>query len=143
MGTTRKGIIYPSDYEQGADIPADMKKMAESIDGVIEDLDNRKANESDLTDLMYELFGAEGRLDTAEDDIDTLKTDNETNKTNIATLQSNSGHTIEISLDNTTYILTATLKNNAGEVLNTSTADFPVEQLVLDVHGYSGPFRYK
>ena len=85
----------------------------------IEDLDDRKANESDLKDLMYELFNAEGRLDTAEDDI--------------VTLQGNSGHTIEIALDNTTYILTATLKNSAGEVLNTSTVDFPIEELILDV----------
>lgn len=87
----------------------------EKIDNELEE----KANESDLKDLMYELFSAEGRLDTAE--------------TDIMTLQGDAGHTIEISLDNTTYILTATLKNNAGEVLNTSTVDFPVEQLVLNV----------
>jgi len=36
MATTEKGIYYPADYDEVADIPDDMKKMAESIDDVIE-----------------------------------------------------------------------------------------------------------
>ena len=32
MATTEKGIYYPSDYSANADIPADMKAMAESIE---------------------------------------------------------------------------------------------------------------
>ncbi|MGN1298078.1 MAG: hypothetical protein ACI4VH_06680 [Clostridia bacterium] len=36
MATTSRGIYYPSDYSAMADIPADMKKMAESIEGVFQ-----------------------------------------------------------------------------------------------------------
>lgn len=35
MANTSKGIYYPSDYYAKADIPEDLKKMAESIDEVI------------------------------------------------------------------------------------------------------------
>lgn len=35
MGTTTNGISYPSDYDVAADIPEDLKKMAESIDKLI------------------------------------------------------------------------------------------------------------
>ena len=37
MATTRNGIYYQDDYTKSADILADMKEMAESIDGVIEE----------------------------------------------------------------------------------------------------------
>ena len=35
MATTSKGIYYPNDYESVADIPGDMKKLAESADAAI------------------------------------------------------------------------------------------------------------
>lgn len=35
MATTSKGIYYPNNYESVADIPGDMKKLAESADGAI------------------------------------------------------------------------------------------------------------
>lgn len=35
MATTEKGIYYPNDYSSVADVPTDMKKMAESIDNAI------------------------------------------------------------------------------------------------------------
>ena len=37
MATTQSGIYYQDDYTKSADILADMKEMAESIDGVIEE----------------------------------------------------------------------------------------------------------
>lgn len=36
MATTNKGIYYPSDYTKVADVPADMKALAESVDTAIE-----------------------------------------------------------------------------------------------------------
>ena len=35
MSRTQKGIIYPDNYSDVADIPAAMKDMAESIDDII------------------------------------------------------------------------------------------------------------
>lgn len=37
MATTQNGIYYQADYTKSADILADMKQMAESIDGIIEE----------------------------------------------------------------------------------------------------------
>lgn len=70
---------------------------------------------------------------TQNNKISALETDNTTNKTNIATLQTDSGHSILLELNTTTYVLTATLKNKAGTILNTSSIDLPVEQLVVSV----------
>ena len=41
MATTKNGIYYPGNYESVADVPADMKKMAESIDNKVEDINTR------------------------------------------------------------------------------------------------------
>ena len=121
MGTTTKGIIYPSDYLQGADVPKDMKKMAESIDEIIEDLDERKANEGDLVTLMYELFRAEGRLDTAETDILARALITET------------GNKIALEINNQTYVLKAKLYDKNNNPINTSNEiDLPLETMVVN-----------
>lgn len=36
MAKTAKGIYYPSDYESVADVPSDLKEMAESIEQAFE-----------------------------------------------------------------------------------------------------------
>ncbi len=36
MGQTTKGIVYPSDYSEIADLPSDLQTMAESIDTAID-----------------------------------------------------------------------------------------------------------
>ena len=36
MSNTAKGIYYPGSYASVADVPEDMKKMAESVDEAIE-----------------------------------------------------------------------------------------------------------
>lgn len=36
MAKTKKGIYYPSDYNNVADVPEDMKQMAESMEKMIE-----------------------------------------------------------------------------------------------------------
>lgn len=41
MGQTTKGIVYPSDYSEVADVPADMQTMAESIDELLQDIDEQ------------------------------------------------------------------------------------------------------
>ena len=68
MANTKQGIYYQDNYSSVADVPSDMKKMAESIDA--------------------ELENDRGRLSTNETKITELQSDNETNKTNISNLQS-------------------------------------------------------
>ena len=41
MGQTTKGIVYPSDYTEVADVQADMQTMAESIDDLLQDIDEQ------------------------------------------------------------------------------------------------------
>ena len=48
MASTKKGIHYPDDYSSIADVPADMQKMAESINKLFEENDT-KNEEQDKT----------------------------------------------------------------------------------------------
>ena len=49
------------------------------------------------------------------------------------TLKTNTGSSIDLEINSTTYVVTLKLKDVDGNVLSTSTVDFPVEQLVLNV----------
>ena len=42
------------------------------------------------------------------------------------------GYTIDLELDNTTYVMTATLKDDAGAVVSQDTIDLPLESVVVD-----------
>ena len=77
MATTPKGIYYPNNYNEIADIPEDMKKMAESIDEVFENTD------SDLSDIKEEQTTQNNRLNSLEVDNTTNKSDILTNKQEI------------------------------------------------------------
>lgn len=50
----------------------------------------------------------------------------------IAELQTDSGASILLSLNTTTYVLTLQLKNKAGTVVSTATVDFPIESVVVN-----------
>ena len=74
MAKTTKGIYYPSDYESVADVPSDLKEMAESIEQMIE-------NEAyDDTEIKQEQIIQNTK-------IQTLETDNATNKQEILELK--------------------------------------------------------
>ena len=47
MATTNKGIYYPNNYSNVADVPEDMKKLAESVDTVVGNLDTNKVDKVD------------------------------------------------------------------------------------------------
>ena len=74
MAETQKGIYYPDDYNAVADIPRDLRTMAESIDTAIE---NSEYDDAELTE----------RIDTAETDIETLQGQVETLETQVADLE--------------------------------------------------------
>lgn len=53
MATTKNGIYYPDNYDEVADVPNDMKKMAESIDaglsGKVDKVDGKDLSTNDFT----------------------------------------------------------------------------------------------
>ena len=71
MSTTKNGIYYPNDYDLVADIPADMKKMAESVDTKIAE------NETEIEKIKKEQT-------TQSTNISNLQKDNTTKKTDIS-----------------------------------------------------------
>ena len=66
MANTKQGIYYPDNYNLVADVPEDMKKMAESVDAEIgKDRERLTKNESDIKNIQEK--------DTAQDEnIETL-----------------------------------------------------------------------
>ena len=48
------------------------------------------------------------------------------------TLGVETGSTIELAINSSTYVMTLTLKNKAGTVISTSTIDFPIESMVVN-----------
>lgn len=74
MATTKNGYYYPDDYEADADIPNDMKKMAESADSKHEELKN---NISDIkkydTEITEAIQGLNNKIVKNSTDIKNLK----------------------------------------------------------------------
>lgn len=88
MATTEKGIYYPADYDEVADIPDDMKKMAESIDDVIEHDRGLVDEFAEETNQKIETIQAEqviqnGNIATNTQDITEIKTEQTTQNENI------------------------------------------------------------
>ena len=71
-----------------------------------------KANSSDIPDVS---------------DFITKDVNNLTNYT----LAVDTGHSIDLSIDSSTYVLTSTLKNSEGTVLNSKSVDLPLETMVV------------
>lgn len=71
MATTEKGIYYPNDYEVIADIPTDMKKMAESAEKAIED------SKYDDKDIKQQVSDLQQENASKTEQIEQLKSENE------------------------------------------------------------------
>lgn len=76
MATTENGIYYPNDYSKKADVPDDMKKMAESIDPIVVGI------KQNIKTLQQE-------QQTQNKNISNLQKDNTKNKEDITELQQN------------------------------------------------------
>ena len=70
------------------------------------------------------LYNANGSIPTATPSAGT----DSANKTYVDT---NFGKTLELSMNNSTYVLTLNLKNAAGTVISTGTVDLPIESVVV------------
>jgi len=93
---------------------------------------NQKANQTSLDTTNQNLNTLSGRVGTNETEITGIKAEQTTQNRQIATLISDSGNKIELSVNSQTYILTATLKNKAGEILNSSQVDLPLEAMIVN-----------
>ena len=69
MATTEKGIYYPTDYSKVADVPADLKELAESVDKAIDDIP--EYDDTDVKDDIRDLKEDDKQQDK---DIETLQT---------------------------------------------------------------------
>jgi frataxin-like iron-binding protein CyaY len=47
-------------------------------------------------------------------------------------LKTNTGSSVELSINSSTYVVTLSLKNSAGTILNTQTIDLPLESVVVN-----------
>lgn len=92
MATTENGTYYPSDYSSVADVPGDMKKMAESIDAnKVQKIPGKGLSTNDFTnEYKQKLEDLENYDDTeVKKDISDIKEEQETQNTNIENLQEN------------------------------------------------------
>lgn len=95
MASTKNGIIYPDNYDKVADVPADMKTLAESVDGNIERINkNLDKNADELKNLQKDNTGNKTAIEAInkknkEQDTNIQKNakDIEVNQNNIKALQ--------------------------------------------------------
>ena len=93
MAETKNGIKYPDNYNSVADIPKDLKDMAESIDAQIankvEKVDGKGLSTNDFTnEYKKKLDGLNNYDDTKiKEDISNMQEEQETQNTDISTLK--------------------------------------------------------
>lgn len=95
MASTKNGIIYPDNYDKVADVPADMKVLAESVDENIERINkNLDKNADELKNLQKDNTGNKTAIEAinkknTEQDTNIQKNakDIEANQNNIKALQ--------------------------------------------------------
>lgn len=80
MAKTKNGIVYPDNYDKVADVPADLKELAESVDEVIENnkTEMKKSNETrdeKISKNVEDIEAIQGSIKTATETIN--KKDNE------------------------------------------------------------------
>lgn len=148
--------IYPSDRyvpqietTDAEQIIKDVQDLEQKIGNIEIDIENKQdKTDSSLNTIDKTVAGAinenKGRIDTLEDDIDMAKSDIEqienagyitkdvNNLTNY-TLSTKVGAKLGLSLDLSTYILTISLLNADGNVLDTKTVDLPLEEMIVNI----------
>ena len=82
------------------------------IKGDISDLETNKADKSEIPDVS----------DFITKDVDNLT---------YYTLKTDTGSTIELTINSSTYVMTLNLKNSAGTTISTGSIDLPLETMVV------------
>lgn len=97
------------------------------IKGDITNLENNKANTSDLSTVA--ISGSYNDLSN-KPDLSGFITKEVNNLTNY-TLKTNTGSLIDLEINSTTYVVTLRLKDIDGNVISTDTIDLPLESVVV------------
>lgn len=87
---------------------------------------------------INEIIAVKEHLSNIDSTIEVL-TDVKADRTSVETLVYNeiknvedkTAHTLALTIDSSTYIMTASLKNAAGDVISTQTIDLPLETMVI------------
>ena len=88
MASTKNGIIYPDNYDKVADIPADMKTLAESVDENIEKINKNINKDVDaLKDIQENISLIKQKNSEQDKSIQKNTKDIEANQNNIKALQ--------------------------------------------------------
>lgn len=80
MASTKNGVIYPDDYNKAADILADMKVLADSVDGNIEQInsniqentENIKLSQEEIKKLQSENIEVKAENERLKSDIESI-----------------------------------------------------------------------
>ena len=132
---SRKEIYLKEIYENGGGsggsgmTPEQVESIIEAkTDLSLSDISTNPVSNKAVT-KAFEGYVAkvDGKDLSSNDYSDSEKQKVEDNSSNILMLRSESGHTINVTLDKSTYMMTVSLLNKAGEVLNEKTVDFPME----------------
>lgn len=132
---SRKEIYLKEIYENGGGsggsgmTPEQVESIIEAnTDLSLSDISTNPVSNKAVT-KTFECYVAkvEGKGLSSNDYSDSEKQKVDDNSSNILMLRSESGHTINVTLDKSTYMMTVSLLNKAGEVLNEKTVDFPME----------------
>ena len=89
-------------------------------------------NESDNTSDSYIQNKPTVPTKVSDLDNDSGFIDNTVNDLTNYTLATDTGHSIDLSINTTTYIMTLALKNSAGTTISTDTVDLPLESVVVN-----------
>ena len=147
--------IYPKPY----DIDDALERFNQNAENKTTDFNNHVTNKTNYIDnyveekksefdLIYEhIIDSNNKLSSDLVD-DTNKTnkfvtsnekinwnnkvDKDVNNLTNYELKTNTGSTIELSINSSTYVVTMNLKNSAGTVISTGTIDLPLESVVVN-----------
>lgn len=109
MAKTKNGIVYPDNYDKVADVPADLKELAESVDEVIENnkTEMKKSNETrdkkdEAQDKSIEsISNTIASINESLEDIDTKdKKQDENIKANKESIEALQTENLEIKSEN-------------------------------------------
>ena len=113
MATTQNGIYYPADGTKSADILADMKEMAESVDEVVqEEKENQETIEQKIQELQTEQTAQNKKIEELDDNQIHITTE----KANNINIKDASGQNAKIKLFGISKQETSTQGNNYFDI---------------------------
>ena len=90
MAQTENGFYYPDDYTKVADVPGDLKKLAESIDVEVGNIkSNQSTNSKDIEQLKKTDETQNKNIEQISEDVEEIKEEQKTQNASIEELQKN------------------------------------------------------